>query len=148
MQIVFAIISVILLAVIIYFVVSPKSSKLLRLVAIIALALIGLSLAICGIILIKGPGEDTEPIALPFVLESDPQPAKKSDIPMVIAFLLVFLLIVVLIVRTSMHEKKKLAEKMKKADKPKPVQSPEETDDEKKEPDPGSLDEDNFDLGI
>ena len=148
MLIVFGIISVVLLAVIIHFVVSPKSSKLLRLVAIIALALIGLSLAVCGIILIKGPSEDAEPIALPFVMESDPQPAKKTDLPVIISFLVVFLLIAVLVVRTSMHEKKKLAEKMKKAEKPKPAQKTEEVDESIKEPDPGSLDDESFDLNI
>ena len=148
MQIVLIILSLGLLGVIIYFVVSPKSSRLLRLVAIIALGLIALSLAICGIILIRGPSEDTEAVVPPFILESDSKPAEKSNVPMVITFLIVLVFIMALIVRTSINEKKKPVKPEKKEDKPKPVQKPSEDSAVNVDSAPGSDDDDLFNLDI
>ena len=107
MPIVLIIFSVGLLGVIIYFVVSPKSSRLLRISGIIALGLIGLSLAVCGFFLIKGPSQGEVFLPLPFLPDDAPQPAKKTNIPVIISFLLVFLVILGLIVITSIKEKQR-----------------------------------------
>ena len=105
MPIVLIIFSVGLLGVIIYFVVSPKSSRLLRISGIIALGLIGLSLAVCGFFLIKGPGQGDVFVPLPFLHDDTPPPAKKANLPVILTFLLVFLVILGLIVITTLREK-------------------------------------------
>ena len=79
MIIVLSILSVALLGVIIYFAISPKSSRLLRMAAIIALSVIGLSLLICGFFIIRGPAQD--PQAVPFPVLADTQaPERKGHI--------------------------------------------------------------------
>ena len=88
MQVVLVILSVGLLGLIIYFAVSPKSSRLLRLTALVALVLIGLSLGICGIFLIKGPGETKE--FIPLVLQESQPQAKSSNTGAIITFFIVF----------------------------------------------------------
>ena len=148
MQVFLVIISVVLLGVIIHFLVSSKSSKLLKLVAIIALGFIALSLIVCGIFLIRGPGGDKEAITPPFILESDPQPAKQSNMAMIITFLVVLLLIMGLIVRTTLNEKKKPAKPEIKTDKPKPVEKTKEVSEENVEPATGADDDDLFNLDI
>jgi len=73
MLVVGIIFSIGLLGAIVYFAVSPKSSRLLRLSAIIALGLICLSLIVCGIFIIKGPAEDPDIILLPIFQDSAPE---------------------------------------------------------------------------
>ena len=149
MLIVGAIISVVLLGVIIHFVVSPKSSRLLRLVAIVALGFIGLSLGICGIVLIRGPSEDPEAIALPFLLDpSEQQPAKTNNVTMIITFLIIFLIIAGLIVRTSLNEKKKHKKSVRRTDEPRPIRNEEINNEVNPESDLGSEDDDSFNLDI
>ena len=107
MQVVLIILSVGLLGVIIYFTVSPKSSRPLRLAAIIALALIGLSLGVCGILLIRGPGQGKAVVTLPFLLDDTPQPpAKKTNMAVILTFLVSFFFIVGLVLMTTMKEKR------------------------------------------
>ena len=65
--------SVLLLGVIVFFAVSPKSSRLLRLTAIIALGLICVSLIISGIVIVIGPSEDPSIIVLPVFQDSAPE---------------------------------------------------------------------------
>ena len=115
--------SLALLCVIIYFLVSPKSSRLLRLSAIIALALIGLSLGVCGIILIKGPSQDTETISLPFLADGEAPPAKKTNVSMIIAFFVTFLFISGLAMYSFVKEKGRKEVPVKKRDEPKELQS-------------------------
>jgi len=115
MQVVLIILSVGLLGVIIYFAVSPKSSRPLKLAAIIALALIGLSLGVCGIVLIRGPGQSKTAITLPFLLEDTPQPpAKKTNLAVTLTFLVSFFFIVGLVLMTTMKEKRDKAMPQKK----------------------------------
>jgi len=115
MQVVLIILSVGLLGVIIYFAVSPKSSRPLKLAAIIALALIGLSLGVCGIMLIRGPGQGKAVITLPFLLDDTPQPPpKKSNLAVILTFLVSFFFIVGLVLMTTMREKKNKAVPQKK----------------------------------
>ena len=103
MQIISAILSLGLVGLIIYFAVSPKSSRLLKLSAFVALGLIALTLAICGIVLIRGPGESQESITLPSFLDTSPPPQKTSAVP-VIVFSLAFLSILGLITYLALKE--------------------------------------------
>ena len=106
MQVVLIILSLGLLGVIIYFAVSPKSSRLLKLSALIALGVIGLSIAICVIFLIKGPSQDPAAISLPVFQDTPTAPAKKGNVPAVLFFVAVLLGIVGLIVIAVRREKK------------------------------------------
>ena len=74
MLVILGILSAGVLGVIIYFVISPKSSKMLKLTALIALGVTCLTLGICVVILLRGSGKAEETI--PFHLFSDvPPPA-------------------------------------------------------------------------
>ena len=120
MQVVLAILSVGLLGLIIYFAVSPKSSRLLRIVAIIALGLIGLSLGICSIFLIMGPSKDPGDIPLPAFLNAPKAPPKKGNLVEILVFLVILALILALIIALVSRDHKKKAEAAKKP-KPQPV---------------------------
>ena len=114
MQVVLIILSVGLLGVIIYFAVSHKSSRLLRLTALIALGLIGVSLAVCGFFIIRGPGEDEADIILPIFQEAQPQ-KQSSNIPATLGFFAVFFLVMGLIVFVSLRRQSKKDKSGKKA---------------------------------
>ena len=111
------ILSVGLLGVIIYFAVSQKSSRLLRLTALIALGLIGVSLAVCGFFIVKGPGMEEADIILPIFEEAQPQ-KKSSNIPAMLGFFAVFFLIMGLIVFVSLRRQRKEEKPGKKAAAP------------------------------
>jgi len=107
MLVVGIIFSIGLLGVTVYFAVSPKSSKLLRLVAIVALGLIVISLIVCGIFIIKGPAEDTAVIPLPIFNDTEPQ--KKT--PIRVLDLVIFSALIVglsLIIAKAVKDQKKL----------------------------------------
>jgi len=148
MLIVSIIISVGLLGVIIYLVVSPKSSRLLRLSGIIALGLIGLSLGICGIFLVRGGGSShaTAIVPLPFLPEDAPPP-KNTNLPVVISFFLVFLFILGLIVVTTIRDKNKKPTLVNRTEKKAALT---EAVHENTELDisPLQVEEDSFDIGI
>ena len=133
----------VLLGVIIYFVVSPKSSRLHRLAGIIALGLIGLTIGICGIFLIRGPSETAEFVPLPFILDSDPPPPKKGNVAMIITFILAFLFIAGLVVMSALKEKKQPVEKRRKTDDSKVFQDHDELEIE-----PAPEEEESFDIGL
>jgi hypothetical protein len=100
--------SVILLGVIVYFALSPRSSKILRLATLGALVAIMLSIVICAIIIFAGM--DTaggEPVMPDFFAGETPQAAPKGNsfvLFLLAVFLLVFLGIVVFL---SMKERKR-----------------------------------------
>ena len=145
MQVVLAIISVILLGVIIYFVVSPKSSHLLRMSAIIALALIGLAVGVCGVFILKGPAKVETDIPLPFLIDAQPKPESKTNVGVVIGYFVAFALIFALVAYSSKKEKGKKYEPVKKAAKKEAFKS----DDENKldlGQQPG--DDESFDIGL
>jgi len=98
MQVVLIILSVGLLGLIIYFAVSPKSSKLLKRSAFAALGLIVISIGVCVFLLIKGPGQDPAAIALPVFQDTPTMPASKTNVPAIIVFIVVLLGILGLIV--------------------------------------------------
>lgn len=124
MLIVLIILSAGLLTAIIYFAVSNRSSWLLKQSAIIALGLIALSLAICGIFLIVGPGEEPGYIPLPFP-EPEPPPAGNGNTAVIVGFLVVFLLLMTMVIILSRKEQQKREAALKAAKTaPKPAAKP------------------------
>jgi len=107
MQVVLIIFSIVLLGVIINFAVSRKSSRILRLSALGALALIGLSLGVASIIIaLSGSNNDTEESHLPIFLDVPTEAPAKSNAVEIIIFLAVLAVIIILIVAISYREKK------------------------------------------
>jgi len=122
MQVVLVILSLGLLGLIIFFTFSPKSSKLLRLTAIIALVLIGLCIGICSILLILGPGKGTGDIPLPVFQDASPKPVKSGGVSGVFVFLLLLLaalvVIIVVALRNERLNKNKPEEKLEESPPP------------------------------
>jgi len=115
MQVVLGIISFVLLGIIIYFVVSPKSSRLLRMTAIIALSLIGLAVGVCGVFLLRGPAEVETEIPLPFLTDAEPRPKTKTNVGVVIGYFVAFVIIFALVAYSSKKERERKHEPAKKA---------------------------------
>jgi hypothetical protein len=99
-------ISIVLLGVIIYLALSPKSSKMVRLAALCALGAIMLSVIICVIIIFAGMGGvEEEPVPDFLAVETPPTPQGN---PIAILFLAVFMLAFLgIIVYLSMRERKR-----------------------------------------
>ena len=106
MLVVMGILSVGLLGLIIYFAVSSRSSKLLKRSALIALGVIVLAVAVCGIFILVGPSEKEAEVVLPVFLDSSPQ-VKNHNIVALLVFLATILIIVALIVFIPMRERRK-----------------------------------------
>ena len=117
MVVVLAILSVGLLGMIIFFAVSPKSSRLLRMSAIIALGVIGLSLLVSGFFIVKGPSEEPVLIPLP-VLTDAPAPAKARFRVTDIVILLALLGVIGLVMAKAMRDQKKTERQTVKPAKP------------------------------
>jgi hypothetical protein len=84
--------SVVLLGLIVYFALSPRSSKVLRLAALGALGAIMLSIVICMIIIFAGLGAaDDEPV-MPDFFAAEPPPASSRGNFFALFLLAVFLL--------------------------------------------------------
>ena len=148
MLVILIIFSVGLLGLIIYFAVSPKSSKLLKMAASIALGLICISLLICGILLLIGPKNDPNAALVQFLSEEQGQAVTQSRNFTDIILLLVLFGILALVINRSMKEQKKMAKSIAEI-KPK-RQAPVEdtTAGEQVEDTTLLLDDDSFDLGI
>ena len=144
MIVVLSILSLGLLGVIIYFAISPKSSRLLKMAAIIALAVIGLSLIVCGFFIIRGPGQD--PAAVPFpVLVDTPAPERKTNI-VDLVILAILIIIVSLVILMAVRKKPKKAVPVKKITETSVFQDSDELDIDL---DGGSgKNDDNFDIEI
>ena len=149
MIVVLIILSLGLLGVIIYFAVSPNSSRLLRLSAIIALGAIGLALIICGIIILIGPGEDEDIISFPVFPDISP-PTKKINNVSDIIILVVFLALISFVVYRAVKEQKKTpAATAKKAEKSPIFQDSDELDiDELSKGTEEKDDEESFDIEL
>jgi ABC-type Fe3+-siderophore transport system permease subunit len=104
MQLVLIILSAGLLGLIIYFAFSPKSSRTLKLSALVALGLIALTVGICSVFLIKGPADNTEEILLPIFQETASSP-KKDNAPIFI-FLIILALILGLILFLAFRDQR------------------------------------------
>ena len=120
MQVVLIILSVALLGVIINYAVSSKSSRFLRLAALIALGLIGLSLGVASIIIgLNDAEQDADQVHLPIFLETAKESPNKGNIVEIIVFLVILAIIICLIsVITFKDHKKRLAEAKKPAASP------------------------------
>jgi amino acid transporter len=145
MQVVLIIISMALLGCIIYFVVSPKSSRLLRMSGIIALALIGLAVGVCGVLLIRGPAEVETAIPLPFLTDAEPKPKSKTNIGVVIGYFAAFVIIFALVAYSSKKEKGRKYEPVKKAVKNEAFQNVNEN---KLDLGQETIDDESFDIGL
>jgi len=145
MQIVLGIISFVLLGVIIYFLVSPKSSRLLRMSAIIALSLIGLAIGVCGVFLLRGPAKVETEIPLPFLTDAEPKPQNKSNVGVIIGYFVIFAIVASLVIYSSRKEKEKKQEPVKKPERKQDFKIADEH-----ELDIGntSTDDESFDIGI
>ena len=107
MLVVGIIVSIGLMGTIIYFAVSPKSSRLLRLSAIVALGLICLSLIVCGFFIIKGPAEDPDIILLPIFQDSAPETKNPLHI-WDLVIMAVILISLSLIIAKALRDQKKV----------------------------------------
>jgi len=114
MLVVLVILSAGLLGLIIYFIVSSKSSRLLRLAALIALGFIGLSIGVCGILLILGPKKEQADIVLPVFLDAAPPAKSGGNFAAILVFLVLFLLIVGITIFLSLRNQGKNKEEEKK----------------------------------
>ena len=144
-----AIVSVGLLGLIVYFAISPKSSRLLRLAAIIALGAICLSLAVCGIIIFIGPSEDTSAIPLS-VFADITVPAEQKTNVLEIVIILALMIGLGLVMAKAYKDQQKQAGKAKKAAASPVFSSSDDLDDlemgtPKKDDDEF---DDSFDLGL
>jgi len=145
MQVFLGIISVAFLGGIIYFVVSPKSSRLLRWSAIIALALIGLAVGVCGVFLIRGPSEAKTDIPLPFLVDAQPKQPAKTSRGVILGYFAAFAFIIGLVAYSSRKEKQKKYEPEKKPVRKEVFQNTEEN---KLDLGNSPVDDDSFDIGL
>ena len=130
MLIVLGILSAGLLGLIIYFAFSPKSSRFLKLAAIIALGLIGISLGVCSILIVIGPSQDANEIPFPIFSDSPPAPARKGNIFEIFTFLAVLSFIITLIILLARRSHRKKGEAAsKKEQKSQVFESSDELDD-------------------
>ena len=91
MLIVLAVLSLGLLGLIIKFAISSKSSRLLKRAALIALILIVVSIGICAVILIIGPGEESDEAGFLVFQDAVPVPAREKNYVETIVFIVIFL---------------------------------------------------------
>jgi len=118
MQVVLIILSAGLLGLIIYFAVSSKSSRHLKLAAFIALGLIVLALAVAGFFLITGPDEGTHYIPFPVSQEAQQPQGESGNIIEVLIFFLLFLLFMGFIIGMALRHQRKGGGKGKTPGKP------------------------------
>jgi amino acid transporter len=107
MLVVLGILSAGLLGIIIYLALSPKSSKLLKLSAFIALGLIVIAVGICAIFLVIGPSEDTGVINFPVFDDSPPAPTRNVNIVETLIFAAIFLIIMGFIIYLGLRERRR-----------------------------------------
>jgi hypothetical protein len=116
MQVVLIILSVILLGFIIYYAVSSKSSRIVKLSALIALGLIGLSLGVASIVLVvNSSNHDDEEPRLPVFLNPTAETPKKSNTVEIIIFLVFLAAIIGLIAVVTSRDRKIRQQEAKKA---------------------------------
>jgi len=153
MLVALAILSAGLLGLIIYLAFSPKSSRLLKLAAFIALGLIALAVGINVIILIIGPGEDAMAgLPIPIFADVPQAPPRHTNAVETIIFLAIFLVIMALIIALAIRDHRKKDMFAKQTVKSTPFSK--SVDLEPLEPKPESIDidtrteKDDFDLGL
>jgi len=146
MIVILSILSLGLLGFIIYIAISHKSSRRLRIAAIIALSVIGLSLIVCGFFIIRGPSQD--PAAVPFPVFADTHaPERKTNIADLI-ILAVLIVVVTLVILKAMKKKPKKAEPVKKAVEPSVFQDSDDLDIDLNDGSGKNDDDNSFDIEI
>ena len=151
MQVVLIILSVVLLGVIINYAFSPKSSRFLRLAALIALVLIGLSLGVASIIIaLSGSNTDAEESRLPIFLEAPTAAPNKSNVVELYIFLGVLAVVIALTIVVAIKDRKKRLEEAKKTGSPRLFQNAPKPAvvDQKAEESTGKAKEDEFSLEL
>jgi hypothetical protein len=98
--------SVILLGLIVYYALSPRSSKILRLSALGALGAIMLSIVICVIIIFAGPGGNDEPVMPDFFAAEPIQDAPKDDFTFLVLPAVLLLAFLGTVIFFAMRERK------------------------------------------
>ena len=92
---------------IIFLFISPKSSRLQKKAALGALILSGLTLLVCGVIVVLNiTGKDKDPYAFPLAIE-DAQPVSRTNFFELIVFLVLLIVIFGFIIFVSIREKRK-----------------------------------------
>jgi uncharacterized protein involved in exopolysaccharide biosynthesis len=100
--------SVVLLGVIVYFALSPDSSKILRLTALGALGAIMLSIVICVVIIfVSGGSSGGEPVMPDFLAAETPPPAPQGNSFVLLIFAVFLLGFLGLVVFLSMRERRR-----------------------------------------
>ena len=118
MLIVLGILAVSVLGGIIYVFTSPKSSRIQKLAALGAIIISGLTILVCGIILIFGGGGQSDPYSFPLAAETTSGAAEGSSrIGELIIFLVILLLIFGYIIYAGIREQKKNTQKKPDANK-------------------------------
>ena len=151
MQVVLIILSLGLLGVIIYYAVSSKSSRLLKLSALGALGLIVLSLAIASIFIALGGDDDEGEAYVPIFVDAPQEPPEKKNTVEIAIFLMILSAITGLIIFvTTKDRKQRLAEAQRRGSSS-IFQLDEKHDDlgvKADEPPPKSKDDDPFKLEL
>jgi heme A synthase len=100
------------LGAIVYFALSKKSSRFVRLAALIALGAVILSVLVCGLIVLLGLGRETkEPVVPDFFVTKQPEAPARTN-TFVIALVMIFLLIFLgMVVFFSLKEQRKTLER-------------------------------------
>ncbi|MDR2029231.1 MAG: hypothetical protein LBP93_06815 [Treponema sp.] len=104
------------LGIIIYFALSKESSRVVRLAALIALGAVILSVLVCGIIVILGPGESGEEPVMPDFLATEQPEAPAATNTFVLVIVILFLLLFLgMVVFLSLKEQRKTGERKTEA---------------------------------
>jgi flagellar basal body-associated protein FliL len=107
--IVLSVLSLGLLGLIVFFFFSKKSSPALKRAALGALIAIGISLGVCGFIVIQGPAAPEAELYLPLVTVADQPAVKGANIPGLLIFLVILAALLGLIIFAGMRDQKKKA---------------------------------------
>ena len=107
MLVVLGILAVAAIGGIVYIYISPKSVKIQKMAALGAIILSGLAILICGIILIFGGGQPTDPYSFPVTETQSPQSTVSSNLSELILFLVVLLSIFGIIIYLGVKDQKK-----------------------------------------
>jgi len=151
MLVVLAILSAGLLGFIIYLAFSPKSSRLMKRAALIALGLIVLSVGICAIFLIIGPAEDDDIVPFPVFADTPPAPPRQENVVETVIFATVFLIIMAVIVALAVRDRRRKETQIKNPEKKPALTNTDPLDGfggSSAEKDSNNMDDLDFDLGL
>ncbi|MDR2094687.1 MAG: hypothetical protein LBP76_04110 [Treponema sp.] len=107
--IVLSVLSIGLLGLIVFFFFSKKSSRSLKRAALAALIVIGISLAVCGFFIIRGPGVSEAELYLPVTTVVDEPPVKGVNILSLLIFLVILTALLGVIIFIGMRDQRRKA---------------------------------------